>query len=102
MKKLFSIIAVLFAGFTRAVSLSDGTVEEPFSMLKPQVQFPRSAGTAFKIGGLFSITNAGVNTSISDKGLQRAEAMKLAIDLVNQDPNLLPNVTLKYDIQDDG
>lgn len=50
------------------------------------------------IGGLFSITNS--DGSISSKGIQRTEAFKCAIKLLNQE-NFIPNVEILWYIQDD-
>ena len=55
------------------------------------------------LGGLFSIHFAGNGDHCGDlftMGLGHAEAMIFAIESVNENPNLLPNVTLGYDIRD--
>ena len=61
-------------------------------------------GSDLVVGGLVSIhgnnhgkCNAEVNNHISNENL---EALLYAIDTVNCDPNLLPNLTLGYDIRD--
>ena len=57
------------------------------------------------LGGLFSVhlsSAAGgqCGTTLRLKGTERLEAMLYAIDLVNSDPYLLPNITIGYDIRD--
>ena len=60
------------------------------------------------LGGLFSVHYDGVNASnegvcgqvIWDHGMQMLEAMLYAIDVINSDPDLLPNITLGFDIRD--
>lgn len=51
------------------------------------------------LGGLFPVHSRGERGVAcgelkKEKGVQRLEAMLFAIDLVNKDPDLLPNVTL--------
>ena len=41
-----------------------------------------------------------VAMSYGEDGMDMLEAMLYAIDSVNSDPNLLPNLTLGYDIRD--
>ena len=99
MMKFSSLVLIL--SFTWLVRSSDmGTIEEPFQMLKKEARFPRvGSNLTFHLGGLFSITNGGLATSINEKGLQRAEAMRMAIQSINEDDQLLPGVDLKYAIQ---
>ena len=55
------------------------------------------------LGGLFSIHIAGTNGHCGELypvGLGHAEAMIFAIKSINKNPNLLPNVSLGYDIRD--
>ena len=60
------------------------------------------------LGGLFTVHYDGVNASndgvcgqvIWDHGMQMLEAMLYAIDVINSDPDLLPNITLGFDIRD--
>ena len=54
------------------------------------------------LGGLFNLHFAGHEERCNElftMGLGHAEAMIFAIDRVNKDPNLLPNVTVGYDIR---
>ena len=56
------------------------------------------------LGGLFPVHEKGdktpCSTTIYDRGLQRLEAMLYAIDLINQDSRILPNLTLGVNILD--
>ncbi len=57
------------------------------------------------LGGLFSIhqlqeASEGQCGEINIKGVGFAEAMIFAIEKINNDSNLLPNISLVYDIRD--
>ena len=60
------------------------------------------------LGGLFTVHydgvdafNDGVCGQVTwDHGIQMLEAMLYAIDVINSDPDLLPNITLGFDIRD--
>ena len=59
------------------------------------------------LGGLFPVHTSVPGSDggqcadgIWDKGIETLEAMMYAIDAINNDPDLLPNVTLGYDIRD--
>ena len=59
------------------------------------------------LGGLFAVhtfvpgSDGGQCTDVvRDQGIESVEAMLYAIDTINSDPDLLPNVTLGYDIRD--
>ena len=59
----------------------------------------------FVLGGLFPVHMGGTNGDLchitrSTLGVDAVEAMLLAIDQINADPELLPNLTLGYDIRD--
>ena len=51
----------------------------------------------FIIGGLFPVYDCG-NSDLED--LEMLEAMLFAIDRINNDMNLLPNLTIGYDVRD--
>ncbi|KAJ7370630.1 hypothetical protein OS493_031045, partial [Desmophyllum pertusum] len=57
------------------------------------------------LGGLFNIHQLHENSNgqcgeLDTKGMGRAQAMIFAIETINKDSNLLPNITLGYDIRD--
>ncbi|XP_071810181.1 metabotropic glutamate receptor 3-like isoform X1 [Asterias amurensis] len=57
------------------------------------------------LGGLFPIHEKGKNESIcgdinQDRGIQRLEAMLFAIDLINNDTNILPGIEIGAEIRD--
>lgn len=57
------------------------------------------------IGGLFPMHEKGTGGRIcgaikEHKGIQRVEAMLYAIDMINNDPRILPNITLGVHILD--
>ncbi|XP_071547188.1 metabotropic glutamate receptor 8-like isoform X2 [Panulirus ornatus] len=49
-------------------------------------------------GGMFPMHERGINEPCGsikeEKGIQRMEAMLYAVDMINQDPGLLPNITI--------
>ena len=53
----------------------------------------------FILGGLFPIH---LDADFPQRGVERMEAMLYALDLINSDDFLLPNITLGYDIRDTG
>ena len=53
----------------------------------------------FVLGGLFAVHGISCQL-LGTAGLERIEAFLYALDLINNDPNLLPNITLGYDIRD--
>ena len=59
----------------------------------------------FVLGGLFPVHGndgggARCGDVFNERGLERLEAMLYSIDRINSDPNLLPNITLGFDIRD--
>ena len=55
----------------------------------------------FVFGGLFPV-HSGTNCKMlrQQRGLERLEAMLFAIDRINDDPTLLSNLTIGYDVRD--
>ena len=66
--------------------------------------FRSTDGNDFYLGGLsrvhFDMYALHCSDAFVDRGLEETEAMLFAIDSVNSDPDLLPNVRLGYDIRD--
>ena len=55
----------------------------------------------FVLGGLFPVhSGSDCRTLRQQRGLERLEAMLFAIDRINNDTNLLPNLTIGYDVRD--
>ena len=63
----------------------------------------------FVLGGLFAVHSRNLSQGVGSEscgqircqeGIERVEAMLFAIDQINNDPHLLPNLTLGYDIRD--
>ena len=55
----------------------------------------------FILGGLFPVhSGSDCKTLRQQRGLERLEAMLFAIDRINNDTNLLPNLTIGYDVRD--
>ena len=55
----------------------------------------------FVFGGLFPVhEGTGCVSLRTERGLERLEAMLFAIDKINNDANLLPNLTVGYDVRD--
>ena len=55
----------------------------------------------FVFGGLFPVhEGTGCVSLRTERGLERLEAMLFAIDKINNDANLLPNLTIGYDVRD--
>ena len=55
----------------------------------------------FVLGGLFPVhSGSDCKTLRQQRGLERLEAMLFAIDRINNDTNLLPNLTIGYDVRD--
>ena len=55
----------------------------------------------FVLGGLFPVhSGTDCKTLRQQRGLERLEAMLFAIDRINNDTNLLPDLTIGYDVRD--
>ena len=67
------------------------------------VSYTGNKGTDIVLGGLFPVHKNeanGVCGSILDLGVQRLEAMAFTIDVINNSSELLPGLSLGYDIRD--
>lgn len=87
-----------------AVAATKASVEAPLSQSSSQVAV--IDGDVF-LGGLFPIHAKGIGSSqvcgeLNEQvGIHRVEAMLYAVDQVNKNENLLPNITLGAEIRDD-
>ena len=102
---LFQVVPVIFAhdvqyhyGVAATPVIKDGRIRG----------MQDREGKDIILGGLFTVHYDGVNASNDgvcgqvtwDHGIQTLEAMLYAIDVINSDPDLLPNITLGFDISD--
>ena len=82
------------------------TVEEIVTTAGGRIRALRQRNDSdFVLGGLFPVhDNDGGGSRCGpvrkERGVERMEAMLYAIDRINNDPTLLPNVTLGFDIRD--
>ena len=88
-------VSVQEAGLT---FLADSII--PPSNVTIQYDLPRSV-PFLTLGGIFDMTNVTTG-DISPAGILYAEAFKCAIVDMNNNPSLLPNTTLLYQIFDSG
>ena len=87
------------------------TISQPSRLVKDQegrLRGIRSEFTTdFVLGILIPVYNSAANSSggrcgdaLTDSGVSRVDTILYALDCINSDPDLLPNVTLGYDIRD--
>lgn len=93
------LLSFLFIAFTARNISADG------SMLQPSTEVAVIDGDVF-LGGLFPVHAKGIGSTFCGElneqvGIHRVEAMLYAIDQVNNNKNLLPNITLGTEIRDD-
>ena len=98
----FVVILYIFTVSTLSYSLSENVVRANDGRVRG-VQ--NTQDSDFVLGGVFEIHSMqGSERFCRDircrGGTDRVEAMLFAIDLINNDPLLLPNLTLGYDIRD--
>ena len=66
--------------------------------------FSNITNSDFYLGGLMRVhfheTEAQCGDKFPDRGLEEVETMLFSIDRINNDPDLLPNITLGFDIRD--
>ena len=102
----FQLAVVLISAVSVHTKFEFNSSAEVLSTSSGLVRGVRSrAGRDFVLGGLFAIHNAASGGGQCGKirlggGLERMEAMLYAVDLINADENLLPGLSLGYDIRD--
>lgn len=92
---------LLLTGMTRSV----GQRTDPLTPPAPEYAHSIRLDGDIILGGLFPVHARGERGAPcgelkKEKGIHRLEAMLFAIDLINKDPDLLPNVTLGARILD--
>lgn len=94
-------VLALFCGLTPSVSAAGIVVTESPVYRSPNVS---ADGQTLLLGGLFPIHQAEDAQppcgSLQPFYVQTVEAMAFAIQTINEDPTLLPSVTLAFDIRD--
>ena len=104
----FQSVLIVFAAITQTVfSLYEFDVSPDIVLLEQHTDrirgITQNEGVDFILGGLFPVhtsSGSGCGEIRLEKGLERLEAMLFAIDLINNDTELLPGLRLGYDIRD--
>lgn len=106
------MVVQLVASYTPALSYGWTSYEVPYLL---PYRSPREVAMTVEkeilttgevvFGGLFPMHEAGPPSSPcgaikKEKGIQRVEAMLYAIDLINKNPAILPNITVGVEIKD--
>ena len=103
------LLARVFIGVHVQFSLASEGYSKPSNVIRDTAEDrirgfeDRSASQHdFVLGGLFAVhaDTDGCRGRLSSHGVEHVEAMMFAIDHINSDTELLPNISLGYDIRD--
>ncbi len=105
---LLVICALLMHASTASVQYGYGEASEVLTAVDGRIRGARNrTGKDFVLGGLFPIHSDDEDSGGSrcgelrlERGLERMEAMLYALDRINDNPGLLPDLQLGYDIRD--
>ena len=103
MERLVLVLASLF------LVQGQYNYDEPSTVIKNEADrvrgFAYEEGADFVLGGLFPVHSganegAGCGDIRTERSVERVEAMLYALDLINDNDTLLPNIRLGFDIRD--
>ena len=94
---LLLILQIILYHMTAAAVYNYDETSEEISYGNYLIGFRNITNKDFIIGGLFPVHDC---TNSGQEDLKMLEAMLFAIDRINNDMNLLPNLTIGYDVRD--
>ena len=102
MSSTLSVLALISAVVFPLLSTSVATPVYIGTGVDKDIEEALSEGDVLVLGGLFPVHKNEDNQcgAVLDLGIQRLEAMVFATQLINQDPSLLPGVTVAFEIRD--